>query len=136
MPRRATSERPVTSGNLNVIEGQIHQQQFQDILAAFNELSEWVDKNFSDVEFNVEFNDDSQNPVHPRFIIKTRLFTGMDMTPNDRLLKKNAQYITPEVFSDPMLMAKWIKNIVPSYKASITKEVNDWYNRHQEKLTV
>lgn len=122
--------------DLNVLEGQLHQRQFQDILAKFSELSEWVDKNFSDIEFNVEFNDDSQNPVHPRFVIKTRLFTGKEMTPHDRLLKKAEFSITPEIFADPVLMAKWINNIVPSFQKSITKEVNDWYNRHQEKFSV
>lgn len=122
--------------DLNVIESQLHQQQFQDILAKFSELSEWVDKNFSDIEFNVEFNDDSQNPILPRFIIKTRLFTGMDMTPDDRLLKKAEFYITKEVFDDPMLMQKWINNIVPSFQKSITKEVNDYYNKHKERFPV
>lgn len=125
-----------SADKLNIYEGQLHQQQFQDILAAFNELSEWVDKNFSDIEFNVEFNDDSQNPIHPRFVIKSRLFTGMQMTPHDRLLKKSQLTITPEVFNDPLLMAKWIKNIVPSFKASITKEVNDYYAKHQERFPV
>lgn len=121
------------SVSINTFEKELHQRQFEDILAQFNKLSEWMDKNFSDVEFNVEFNDDSQNPVHPAFHIKTRLFTGTDMTPNDRMLKKAVITITPTIWDDPIVMAKFIKDIVPSFQKSITKEVNDWYNRHQEK---
>lgn len=120
--------------DINVLEKELHQRQFSDILAQFNILSEWMDKNFSDVEFSVEFNDDSANPVQPAFHIKTRLFTGLDMTPEDRLLKKHTITITPIIWDDPMLMAKFIKNIVPSFQTSIAKEVNDWYNKHKQRF--
>ena len=117
--------------DLNVLEKQLAQRQFEDILAQFNILSEWVKQNFSDVDFTVEFNDDSQNPITPRFVIKTRLFTGTDMTPEDRLLKKAEFSITEELFRDTITMNKWIRNIVPSFQKSITKEVNDYYQRNK-----
>lgn len=120
--------------DINLYESQLHQRQFQDILAQFNILSEWVAKNFSDIEFNVEFNDDSGNPILPRFVIRTRLFTGNDMAiADDRLLKKAEFSITKEIFDDPIVMNKWIKNIVPSFQTSIAREVNNWYNLQKMK---
>ncbi len=116
---------------VSLYEAQLHQQQFEDILHQFNILSEWVEKNFSDVEFSVEFNDDTGNPVNPAFRIKSRLFTGVHMTPEDRLLKKHEIPISREVFDDPILMAKFIKSIVPSFQQSITKEVNAYYARNK-----
>jgi hypothetical protein len=117
--------------NINVLEKQLAQRQFEDILDQFNILSEWVNLNFTDVDFSVEFNDDSQNPAGPAFHIKTRLFTGTDMTPEDRLLKKNVITITPEIWDNTVLMMKFIKNIVPSFQKSIAKEVNDYYQRNK-----
>lgn len=119
--------------DISIYEKQVAQRQFEDILSQFSKLSEWMDKNFSDVEFSVEFNDDSQNPIQPAFHIKTRLFTGTDMTPEDRLLKKNTITITPIIWDDTILMTKFIKNIVPSFQKSISKEVNDWYHKHNQK---
>jgi hypothetical protein len=116
---------------VNVLERQLAQRQFEDILAQFNILSEWVKRNYSDVDFTVEFNDDSQNPITPRFVIRTRLFTGTDMTPEDRLLKKAEFSITEELFLDTITMNKWIKNIVPSFQKSIAKEVNAYYARNE-----
>jgi len=115
------------------IFSQVYQQQFEGILKEFSELSEWVDKNFSDVEFSVEFNDDSQNPLVPSFKIKTRLFTGIDMSLGDRLLKKHEIVITPEIWEDNILMSRFIKNIQPSFKKSITELVNNWYQLRKEK---
>ena len=117
--------------SFDVYAKQLTQQQFEDILAQFNILSEWMDKNYKDVEFSIEFNDDSANPAGPAFHIKTRLFTGTDMTPEDRLLKKHTITITPDIWLDTILMMKFIKNIVPSFQRSITKEVNDYYQRNK-----
>lgn len=124
-----------SSLDVSVFEKQLIQRQFEDLLAQFNILSEWMDRNYSDVEFSVEFNDDSQNPNTPAFHIKTRLFTGVDMTPEDRLLKKHTITITKDIWDDPILMGKFIKNIVPSFQKSIAKEVNDWYNKHKQRFT-
>lgn len=120
--------------NLSIYEKQLTERQFSDILDQFNILCEWMDRNYTDVEFNVEFNDDSQNPISPAFHIKTRLFTGLDMTPEDRLLKKNTITITKDIWDDPILMGKFIKNIVPSFQKSIAKEVNDWYSKHKQRF--
>lgn len=119
---------------ISIYEKKITERQFEDILAQFDILSEWMARNYSDVEFNVEFNDDSQNPIEPAFHIKTRLFTGLDMTPEDRLLKKNTITITKTIWDDPILMGKFIKNIVPSFQKSIAKEVNDWYSKHKQRF--
>lgn len=120
------------SPDLHELLEQHNRRQLEDIIAQFNILSEWVDKNFSDVQFSVEFNDDSRNPILPQFIIRTRLFTGMDITPKDRYLKKTEHRITKEIWSDTVLMNKWIKNIVPSYQKSITKEVNAYYAKNKQ----
>lgn len=113
---------------------QVVQKQFEDILKEFNELSEWVSKNWSDIQFTIEFNDDSQNPIQPSFKIKSRLFTGIDMSMGDRLLKYNTIVITPDIWTDNMLMMKFVKNIQPSFKKHITELCNNWYNERKAKL--
>ena len=117
----------------SVLEKSLVQSRFASLLEQFNILSEWMDKTFSDVEFSVEFNDDSQNPLGPQFHIKTRLFTGIDMSLGDRMLRHHKITITPEIWEDPITMGKFIKNIVPSFQKSITKEVNDWYQQRKAK---
>lgn len=114
---------------------QISQQQFQDILAAFNEISEWVEKNFTEVDFSVEFNDDSQNPVDPAFRIKTRLFTTKNMDRDDQFLRKNELVIRAVTWEDQFLMAKWIKELVPAFQRSISHQINDWYARKKVEGT-
>lgn len=118
--------------DVSQFEKQLHQKHFEDILSKFNELSEWMSSTFSDVDFSVEFNDDSRNPVQPAFHIKMRLMTGEDMTPNDRLLKKSVITITPAIWDDAMLMTKFIRDI-PNLKVSIAREINDWYNTQKLK---
>lgn len=114
---------------------QVSQQQFQDILAAFNEISEWVNKNFTEVDFTVEFNDDSQNPVDPAFRIKTRLMTTKNMDKEDQFLRKNELVIRSPVWEDPITMGLWIKKLVPSFQQSITKSVNEWYAKKKVEGT-
>ena len=123
----------MTNTNVQALFSDVYNRQFQDILKEFNELSEWVDKNFSDIEFTVEFNDDSQHPVHPSFKIKSRLFTGINMSLGDRMLKKHQVVITPAIWEDNLLMSNFIRNIQPSYKKSITELVNNWYNERKAK---
>lgn len=120
--------------NYETFQKQVVQKQFEDILKEFNELSEWVDKNWKDIEFSVEFNDDSANPVQPSFKIKSRLFTGTDMSMGDRMLKHHSIVITPDIWNDNMLMMKFIKNIQPSFKRTITEQCNNWYNERKAKL--
>jgi hypothetical protein len=114
---------------------QISQQQFQDILAAFNRISEWVNKNFTEVDFSVEFNDDSQNPVDPAFRIKTRLITTKNMDEHDQFLRKSELVIRKEVWEDQFLMAKWIKLLEPTFQRDISHMVNDWYARKKVEGT-
>lgn len=112
-----------------------NRQQFQDLLEAFNTVSEWVDKNFKEVQFSVEFNDDSQNPIKPQFKIKCRLFTGKDMDPSkeDQLLKFYEMSFTKEVWDDPVVMTKAIRLIPEKFKETITQEVNSWYQMKKQK---
>lgn len=114
---------------------QISQQQFQDILDIFNRISEWVDENFTEVDFTVEFNDDSQNPVDPAFRIKTRLFTTKNMDEHDQFLRKSELVIRKATWEDQFLMAKWIKLLEPTFKRSIADQINNWYARKKVEGT-
>lgn len=114
---------------------QISQQQFQDILDAFSRISEWVDKNFTEVEFSVEFNDDSANPVDPAFRIKTRLITTKNMDRDDQFLRKSELVIRKAQWEDQFLMAKWIKLLEPTFQRDISHMINDWYARKKVEGT-
>lgn len=114
---------------------QISQQQFQDILDAFNRIGEWVNENFTEVDFHVEFNDDSQNPVDPAFRIKTRIFTTKNMDEHDQFLRKSELTIRKATWDDQFLMAKWIRLLEPTFKRDITHQINDWYARKKVEGT-
>ena len=114
---------------------QTSQWQFEAILEAFDTISRWIDKDFPEVSFHVEFNDDSQNPVKPRFIIKSRVMTDKTMDRDDQRLIKNELYITKEAWEDSITMRKWIAQLVPSFKKSISEQINDWYARKKVEGT-
>jgi hypothetical protein len=113
----------------------ISQRQFERVMSEFNKISEWVSKNFSEVTFRVEFNDDSQNPVDPAFRIKTRLMTTKMMDLNDQLLRKHEFVIRSVIWEDAILMEKWINNLYPSITSSISDLINNWYARKKVEGT-
>lgn len=114
---------------------QHYASQFSRIMEEFKKVDDYVAKNFSDVEWSVEFNDDSQNPLGPKFHIKPRLFTGRGMSMGDRLLlnKQLTITITPEIWEDPNTMNEFIKQIYPLFTHKITEAVNDWYKLRKAK---
>lgn len=113
----------------------ISQKQFEQIMEAFDEISRWVEKNFSEVSFTVEFNDDSQNPVDPSFQIKSRLMTTKAMDLHDQLLRKNTLKIRQQDWDDPIYMQKWIALLVPKFTDTISETINNWYARKKVEGT-
>lgn len=116
-------------------EKQVAQYQFEAIMEAFNKITEWLAKDFPEVNFSVEFNDDSQNPVKPRFVIKTRMITDKTMDRDDQLLRKNELVITVEAWNDPIVMKKWTDQLFPSFQNSISEVINNWYARKKVEGT-
>lgn len=114
------------------MQKKVSQYQFEAIVSVFNDVSEWVTKNFSEVSFQVEFNDDSQNPRDPAFRIKTRLITSKAMDKDDQFLKKFELVIRTPMWEDSLLMQKWIAAIYPTFTNSITKQINEWYAHKKE----
>lgn len=125
------------SANQNVLdyEKKVAQWQFEGIFEAFDKISRWVDKDFPEVKFTVEFNDDSGNPADPSFKIKSRIFTDKTMDRNDQLLKKHEIVIRKEVWEDAFLMQQFIAKLEPMFKQSIASQVNSWYNKKKEEGT-
>ena len=117
------------------MERMISQKQFEQIMGEFDRISEWMDKNFSEVDFHVEFNDDSANKIDPAFRIKTRVFTTKNMDRDDQRLIKNELVIRPQVWNDPIVMQKWINMLFPSFTHSISEQINDWYARKKVEGT-
>jgi len=117
------------------LEKNLHQKQWERILEEFSRISEWVSKNFSEVNFQVEFNDDQQNPTDPALRIKTRLITSKAMDRDDQFLRKNELVLRPAVFDDPIVMEKWINNLYPSFTKNISDMVNNWYARKKVEGT-
>ncbi len=116
-------------------EKQVAQYQFEGIMDAFNTITEWLAKDFPEVNFQVEFNDDSGNPVNPAFRIKTRLITDKTMDHTDQLLRKNELVIKKEMWDNPLVMAEWTKKLVPSFKKSVSEQINDWYAKKKYEGT-
>lgn len=114
---------------------QQYQFQFEAILEAFNKLSLWLKKDFPEANLQVEFNDDSQNPKLPSFKIKTRMILDKSMDQNDQLLLKKDFTITPLLWDDPMLMAKWTSNILPAFQRSYSQGINAWWAKKKEQGT-
>ena len=114
---------------------QVNQYQFEAIMEAFNNITEWLAKDFPEVDFQVEFNDDSMNPVDPAFRIKTRLITDKSMDEHDQFLRKSELVIRSDQWNNPMLMQAWIDKLVPSFKHSISHQINDWYARKKVEGT-
>lgn len=115
---------------------QHYSKQFERVLEEFKRVDDYVNKNFSDLAWSVEFNDDSQNPLGPAFHIKPRLFTGTDMSMGDRLLlnKQLKITITPEIWEDPTTMNEFIKQIYPLFTHKITEAANEWYQMRKQKM--
>lgn len=116
-------------------EKQVAQYQFEAIMDAFNKITEWLAKDFPEVNFQVEFNDDSSNPTDPAFRIKTRLITDKSMDKNDQFLRKNELVIKKEHWDDPLLMKKWTDALFPSFQNSISDQINNWYARKKVEGT-
>jgi hypothetical protein len=114
---------------------QVSQYQFEAIMEAFNTITEWLAKDFPEVDFTVEFNDDSQNPVDPAFRIKTRLITDKSMDQDDQFLRKNELVIRTAMWEDSILMSKWTAMLVPSFKKNISDQINNWYARKKVEGT-
>lgn len=117
------------------MERLLSQKQFEKIMAEFDRISQWIDKNFSEVDFHVEFNDDGQNPIDPAFRIKTRVMTTKNMDRDDQRLIKNELVVRPQVWNDPILMDKWISMLFPSFTKSVSDQINNWYARKKVEGT-
>lgn len=117
------------------MERMISQHQFERIMEEFSKISEWVDKNFSEVQFTVEFNDDSGNPVDPAFRIKSRLITTKNMDRDDQRLVKNELVIRPKDWNDQITMEQWIQKLFPSFTRTISDTINNWYARKKVEGT-
>ena len=117
------------------MERQISQKQFERIMEEFDKISEWIDKNFSEVQFSVEFNDDSGNPIDPEFRIKSRVITTKAMDRDDQRLIKNELVIRPKDWNDPIKMNIWISKLYESFTKSISDQINNWYARKKVEGT-
>ena len=117
------------------MERQISQKQFERIMEEFDKISEWIDKNFSEVQFTVEFNDDSGNPIDPAFRIKSRVITTKAMDRDDQRLIKNELVIRPKDWNDPIKMNIWISKLYESFTKSIADQINNWYARKKVEGT-
>lgn len=117
------------------MERQISQKQFERIMEEFDKISEYIDKNFSEVQFTVEFNDDSNNPIDPAFRIKSRVITTKAMDRDDQRLIKNELVIRPKDWNDPIKMNIWISKLYESFTKSIADQINNWYARKKVEGT-
>ena len=117
------------------MERQISQKQFERIMEEFDKISEYIDKNFSEVQFTVEFNDDSGNPIDPAFRIKSRVITTKAMDRDDQRLIKNELVIRPKDWNDPIKMNIWISKLFESFTKSISDQINNWYARKKVEGT-
>ena len=117
------------------MERQISQKQFERIMEEFDKISEWIDKNFSEVQFSVEFNDDSGNPIDPAFHIKSRVITTKAMDRDDQRLIKNELVIRPKDWNDSIKMNIWISKLFESFTKSISDQINNWYARKKVEGT-
>jgi len=117
------------------MERQISQKQFERIMEEFDKISEYIDKNFSEVQFTVEFNDDSGNPIDPAFRIKSRVITTKAMDRDDQRLIKNELVIRPKDWNDPIKMNIWISKLYESFTKSISDQINNWYARKKVEGT-
>ena len=117
------------------MERMISQHQFERIMEEFSKISEWVDKNFSEVQFTVEFNDDSGNPIDPAFRIKSRLITTKNMDRDDQRLVKNELVIRPKDWNDQITMEQWTQKLFPSFTSTISDTINNWYARKKVEGT-
>lgn len=117
------------------MERMISQHQFERIMEEFSKISEWVDKNFSEVQFTVEFNDDSGNPIDPAFRIKSRLITTKNMDRDDQRLVKNELVIRPKDWNDQITMEQWTQKLFPSFTRTISDTINNWYARKKVEGT-
>ena len=117
------------------MERQISQKQFERIMEEFDKISEWIDKNFSEVQFSVEFNDDSGNPIDPAFRIKSRVITTKAMDRDDQRLIKNELVIRPKDWNDSIKMNIWISKLFESFTKSISDQINNWYARKKVEGT-
>lgn len=117
------------------MERQISQKQFERIMEEFDKISEYIDKNFSEVQFTVEFNDDSGNPIDPAFRIKSRVITTKAMDRDDQRLIKNELVIRPKDWNDPIKMNIWISKLYESFTKSIADQINNWYARKKVEGT-
>jgi len=117
------------------MERQISQKQFERIMEEFDKISEYIDKNFSEVQFTVEFNDDSGNPIDPAFRIKSRVITTKAMDRDDQRLIKNELVIRPKDWNDSIKMNIWISKLFESFTKSISDQINNWYARKKVEGT-
>lgn len=117
------------------MERMISQHQFERIMEEFSKISEWVDKNFSEVQFTVEFNDDSGNPIDPAFRIKSRLITTKNMDRDDQRLVKNELVIRPKDWNDQITMEQWTQKLFSSFTSTISDTINNWYARKKVEGT-
>lgn len=117
------------------MERMVSQHQFERIMEEFSKISEWVDKNFSEVQFTVEFNDDSGNPIDPAFRIKSRLITTKNMDRDDQRLVKNELVIRPKDWNDQITMEQWTQKLFPSFTSTISDTINNWYARKKVEGT-
>lgn len=109
--------------------------QIEAILEAFNKISEWLEKDFPEVNFQVEFNNDFGNPVDPAFRIKSRAITDKSMDRTDQFLKKNELTVRPAVWEDAIVMRRWTDNLFPSFKRTLSEDINNWYARKKVEGT-
>lgn len=116
-------------------EKQVAQYQFEAIMEAFDKITRWLAKDFPEVNFQVEFNDDSANPTDPAFRIKTRLITDKSMDEHDQFLRKNELVIRQAQWDDPILMKQWTDKLFPSFQNSISDQINNWYARKKVEGT-
>ena len=110
-----------------------NQRQFEDLIAQYTILSDWFENNFQDVELRIEFN---SNNILKIITPKVTILTNYHMNEDDALLMVSSIPITEDRWYNTAYMAKLIASIVPGYKKSMTKAINDWYAQAKEKRNI
>lgn len=121
--------------NMDDLFRQQNEWQIEAILEAFNKIHDWLEKDFPEVNLQVEFNNDFGNPVDPAFRIKSRVITDKTMDETDQMLIKNELVIRPALWEDAIVMRRWTDGLLGIYKRTLSDKINLWYAKKKREGT-
>jgi hypothetical protein len=120
----------------NSLEGlfdNYNENQFKDLMSEYNQVAEWMDKNYPEVTFRLDFDLDKRVGVLK--CVATIHTTNLYST-NDSLLQRYRVVIDSNMWYDKIKMGTMLKELQPRLKKNIIDDINMWYAQQKEKDAV